>query len=337
VCSIVPLSRTNSNKKFGELIDAIRHKLETYPSLATGFDDCIFAIKHCVQVELPVKRLMEAQDLAEKHILYHVNEAIQQGRRIIPDHISEMERLEQVVEATNAEQWGHIFASTRFNPTLNEAFAWKNNLMISERQKLAQKMIAHFQACFDRECEKADLRVEDLGVLMMSEGSNGFQVSHRKVEDQLRERLAEEFVQVVLRVSAQVAEFLYSYVDTLTTLLNKICLEEPYVFDPTMRVEHCQFEVVALLKRVAVPIIRATIRWSHDNSTPRQDAVLELARVVPWVAFQVCEEIGAQTVPNLSSVIWEVLDLGADIATLAGGGPATTLPPVIGKLLKRLF
>lgn len=71
------------------------------------------------------------------------------------------------------------------------------------------------------------------------------------------------------------------YIQEFVNILTSLCPEEPDIFHTNRELEHCQLEIWALLKRVAVPLIRATVRWPHDLATPRNAAAQELARVVP--------------------------------------------------------
>jgi hypothetical protein len=114
------------------------------------------------------------------------------------------------------------------------------------------------------------------------------QVSHWVIEDQERVRLVEQYLGIIERVAFALAERLYSeYVEQLLVLLNStVCPEEPYVFATTPQLQQCQWELKSQLRRVASPIIQATLRWSHLNTRARQGAAEEMIYVLPWVAVK---------------------------------------------------
>ncbi len=109
-----------------------------------------------------------------------------------------------------------------------------------------------------------------------------------------------------------------------------ICTEESDIFQTSKKVEHCQLEIWALLKRVAVPLIHATVRWPHDLVPPRNAAAHELARVVPWVAMQICGQ--KNSTPELAKLVGTALGFVSNANT-----GAVTVPTEIVKLMGTLF
>jgi hypothetical protein len=130
-------------KRVRGIVKNIQSKLDDYPGLAEGFDDCMTAIQKCVTRDLPIRRAREAFDMvcaflisprcdpepeltpiwqlkARKHILPQVADALVAGRKIIPDYIVE-EQIEDVVTATNIQNWGHMYEHQRFRPALDAA------------------------------------------------------------------------------------------------------------------------------------------------------------------------------------------------------------------------
>ncbi|CAF1388428.1 unnamed protein product, partial [Didymodactylos carnosus] len=51
----------------------------------------------------------------------------------------------------------------------------------------------------------------------------------------------------------------------------------------------CTIETRALIRRIARPVINATLRWPHDFEDCRTEAAKELARVIPLLTFKVCD------------------------------------------------
>jgi len=146
-------------------------------------------------------------------------------------------------------------------------------------------------------------------MLADEESVEGFELSHRHVEDKQRNSLVEEFEEIIETVSHHLAHFIYrNYIEKFVGLLNNVCEEDPSLFTTQKKVEHCHLEILALLKRVAIPLIRATLRWAHDNPTPRNSAGEELTKVVPWVAFDICDEENENTTPNLRQLLGLVND-----------------------------
>jgi hypothetical protein len=66
VCSIAAFE--DPPEKIRKIVDNIGHKLDTYPGLAEGFENCIAAIKHCVSMDLPIRRVKEAVDMVRRDV-----------------------------------------------------------------------------------------------------------------------------------------------------------------------------------------------------------------------------------------------------------------------------
>jgi hypothetical protein len=233
-----------------------------------------------------------------------VAEALQYGRSIIPDYI-DANKLNQVVEATNIESWGLLFELDRFLPTLEAANEWKNKTIITQSRKLAQEVVEIFNVLLDQEFDSTEWEVTDLTKAMLADQA-WVQVNHWTVEDAQRQKLVKQFSKIIDRVAFELAERLYAnYVEALVTLLNtRICSEEPYVFTTGLRVQQCQWEVRALLRRVAQPLILATLRWPHVNERSRRGAANDLARVLPWEAAMIAfHPDSGRHLPNLSSLL----------------------------------
>jgi len=292
-------------------LQEIMKKAKLFGNLAEGYADLEFALKYSVRNELPVKRLHEAIKLANKNILRDANSAISVGRQIIPEHVSQETMLDSEIDSSNAEQWGDIFLKKRYTPTVREALKWKKVTLIFEREKRNQEIIDFFKQKFDEGIESANIYVSNLDNLMLAdeESVEGFELSHRHVEDKQRNSLVEEFEEIIETVSHHLAHFIYrNYIEKFVGLLNNVCEEDPSLFTTQKKVEHCHLEILALLKRVAIPLIRATLRWAHDNPTPRNSAGEELTKVVPWVAFDICDEENENTTPNLRQLLGLVND-----------------------------
>jgi len=164
--------------------------------------------------------------------------------------------------------------------------------------------------------------------------ARGFELSHRHVEDRERNELVERFEEIIEILSQHMAHFIYTnYITKFVELLNAICPEEPSVFCTSKLVEHCTYEITALLKRVAIPLIRGTLRWSHDNLAPRRSAALELTRVVPWVALRVCDK--SEDTPNLTKIVAQALGFTSKMFVDKRG--FNSLPSDIKKLLKIIY
>ncbi len=239
-----------------------------------------------------------------------MSSAIQLGRQFIPEHINEVAKLNDEVNSINAEQWGFIFATKRWAPTIERALRWKKETLIMHQHKLLKDLKLMFKLHFDEAMKQSNVleSVMHLSALMLgsADTAHGLVLDHHHVEGQQRARLVEKFIDVVQVVSAHLARDIYNkYIQEFVNLLTSICPEEPDIFQTTRRLEHCQLEIWALLKRVAVPLIHATVRWPHDHSTPRKTAAQELARVVPWVALQLCSK--PNDTPQLTSLVANAL------------------------------
>ena len=268
-----------------------------------------------------------------KHILPHVVEALQYGRSFIPDYIDDR-KLDQVTEAANIETWGHIFEYERFRTTVDEANQFKNELIIMESGKLAKATRGHYTALLQEQFETTNPTQSDLRRTMLTHKANT-QVNHWVVEDQERQHLVDEFKGIVDRVAFALAERLYAdYVEQLVALLNsRLCPEEPYVFTTGLQLRQCQWELRALVRRVASPIIHATLRWPPVNERPRKGAANDLARALPWEYVQVCRSPeSTKNVPNLSSLLQTLVLAGA--AGAAGAPYAAQLGALIDTLGK---
>ncbi len=255
---------------------------------------------------------------AHKHILHHVIEALQYGRSFIPDYIDD-KKLDQVTESANIESWGYIYEHERFRPTVDTGNEWKNRVVITQSSKLAKDTSGHFAALLKEEFDATELAHSDLTRTMLTHKAF-LQVNHWVVEDQERQYLVNEFKGIVDRVAFALAERLYAdYVEQLVALLNsRICSEEPYVFTTGLQLQQCQWELRALLRRVASPIILATLRWAHVNERSRKGAANELARALPWEYAKVSRSPeSARKLPNLSSLLHTFIP----VAVGAAGAP----------------
>jgi len=277
---------TNDTEMKRELDD----RCERY-RLNGGFEDCTYAIKYCVQHELPVKRQKQVVEIGER-IYDLATSAIAYGRSIIPDYIVKPDNLDKELEVKNAEQWGHIFQKERFSPTMARALKWKHKRMIFQGDEHCQFYLKVFTEALEAELRSIDLETRPLEEEMLSDDNNltGMQVDHHPREVRQREQLSQKLLACVERVAQKLAHEIYndSIVQFVKVFNETICPEDPHIFNTTLKEDSCRLELLSLLKRVAVPLVWAILKWPHDFTEPRRNAILNLTRAVPWVAMKVC-------------------------------------------------
>eukprot|EP00029_Vermamoeba_vermiformis_P000859 TRINITY_DN1103_c0_g1_i2.p1 TRINITY_DN1103_c0_g1~~TRINITY_DN1103_c0_g1_i2.p1 ORF type:complete len:1342 (-),score=302.46 TRINITY_DN1103_c0_g1_i2:675-4700(-) len=309
-------------------------KVQMFPGLESGYDHLESDFQHVVKNELPVKRMHQAMEFAQKKLFGNVLTAIQLGRQYIPEHVNEETKLDAEIDNINAEQWGDVFASKRLGPTIQRALHWKQQRLIFHGPELMNELRQMFKEHFDKALAQSGLleSVESLDGLMLGNlmGARGLVLDHHLVEEEQRTGLVDKFIGVVQVVSGYLALDIYNkYIQEFVNILASICPEESDIFQTSRKVEHCQLEIWALLKRVAVPLIHATVRWPHDLAIPRNAAAQELARVVPWVAMQVCGQ--KNSTPQLAKLV------GTALGFVLNANGMVTLPEEIVKLMGTLF
>lgn len=78
--------------------------------------------------------------------------------------------------------------------------------------------------------------------------------------------------------------------------------------------------------RICHPLTVAALRWSYHCPDLRKDANEELCRVVPWIAFKICDEGANTPTPKLCGSIRSTLGLGE-----------AALPDQVRNMLQRVF
>ena len=266
-----------------ELMSKLTERCARY-EITSGFEDCTFAIKYCVQNELFLKRQKQVIEIGQR--IYELGaEAISFAvRRIISDYIFKPDNL--------AEQWDYILEVERLRPTMIKALAWKDTRVIFQHVEQNQFYMRIFGAALEEQFKESDLQTRSLEDDMLSDPDNktSMELSHHPSEIRQREELCKKLIDCVGRVAQKLAYEIYnqSIVQFVRVLNESICEEDPHIFNTTLKEDSCRLELQALLKRVAVPIVWACLKWPHDLSESRTDAILTLARAAPWVAMKVC-------------------------------------------------
>jgi len=69
--------------------------------------------------------------------------------------------------------------------------------------------------------------------------------------------------------------------------LSEICRENTLIFKPAYSRDNMRLEVVTLVRRISVPLIRAILLWPHELSVSKLSAVRELTRANPWISLKI--------------------------------------------------
>jgi len=187
-----------------ELMSELTERCDRY-ELTSGFKDCTFAIKYCVQNELPLKRQKQVVEIGQR--IYELGtEAIAYGRSIIPDYIVKPDNLEKELESKNAEQWGNIFEGERFRPTMNKALAWKHTRVIFQQVEQNEFYRTTFAAALEEQFKECDLQTRPLEEDMLSDPDNktSMQLDHHPSEIRQRE-LCQKLIECVDRVAQKLS------------------------------------------------------------------------------------------------------------------------------------
>jgi len=142
VCSIFELYHANRDKLDEEgdkTYKILLKKLKEYQELGFGISDAKEAIKYSVKHELPNKRFLKCQELAEKKMLPLAIEGIEKGRKIIPYSILDEKTLGDQLNTRNIEFWGDIFEKDRFTPAIKNATIWKSKTFIMDKVEHIEK------------------------------------------------------------------------------------------------------------------------------------------------------------------------------------------------------
>jgi len=235
--------------------------------------------------------------------------ALEHGRTIIPHHISKADTLEQTVANSNAEQWGNIFRTQRYVPTCEKVMGWKNEQMVFKKFENYDLYRKLFRDYFSDVLKEIDLKVESLAEAMKHDPQHviGMQVDHHRKETEQRQDLTQKLFSCIEQVSQRMTQKIYSdFISVFVQEINRtICPEDPTLFNTSLREDHCNLEILSLLKRVAGPLLFACLLWPHDFKPSREDAVKDLVRTVPWVAFRVCAK--KNSTPNFTKAVAEAM------------------------------
>jgi len=291
--------------------DILIWKLKQYQGLAEGLWNAKEAIKYSVKHELPHKRLNQSIEIAEKKMLPLAIRGINRGRSIIPHNVNDEETLDNQIDSGNIVQWGMIFESERFKPIITSATVWKSKTLIFQRVeeniKIRDKYIELLTKNFQSDNLSLSNNIEDL---MLSNSQNsGFQLNHIPTEIEERAKLTDEYIYCTEKGATDLADYLFeTYVEIFLQKLSEICREDPLIFKPSYNRDMMRLEVITLVRRVSVPLIRAILLWPHEPSVPKLSAVKELTRVNPWISLKIDRdpqglEAFAQAVKNLFG--WE--------------------------------
>lgn len=312
-----------ARKDGDDAFTALDSKLRaTHPELLPAMEDFKFAIHYCVRHELPVQRLNLVLKLAHQHLLPELQKCLEIGRLIIPEYVNDEEHLKRQIERANAEEWGSIFENERWKPTLELAIGWKIHFMLFEEKDRVLELLAFYRKQMHAILQDVKFDAGRLEERMVSHVQNyrGWELDHRVVEEEHRLNLVERVHAVVDKMSHHLAGYFYStYVERLVEKLNSICSEEPMIFQPKLTIEACRMEISTRLKRVANPILLATLRWAHDNPDKRRAATQQLLRTVPWIALLILHQ-GQDLAPQLAKQISEFLAFSDGLP-----GPIVTL------------
>jgi len=285
-------------------------KLKEYQELGFGISDAKEAIKYSVKHELPNKRFLKCQELAEKKMLPLAIEGIEKGRKIIPYSILDEKTLGDQLNTRNIEFWGDIFEKDRFTPAIKNATIWKSKTFIMDKVEHIEKIMNQYIEILDVYFKSDTLSLKkDIEVLMLESNTDtGFQLPHIKVELEERARLSDEFINVTNNSAREISEWLFSnYIETYVDKLREICTEDPMIFKSSYSKDMLRLEVGALIKRVSVPLIRAIVLWPNNNIEHcRIDAVKELTIVNPWIAIRINME--QQGLENFANVVKRIFN-----------------------------
>ncbi|CAF1294397.1 unnamed protein product, partial [Didymodactylos carnosus] len=163
------------------------------------------------------------------------------------------------------------------------------------------------------------------------------QMNRRRVEDRERESVSSMMMKAVDDTCSLLAKFLYeTYVCELEKRLNEICTEQKDIFRTTLKQEECTIETRALIRRIARPMINATIRWPHDFEDCRIDAAKELARIAPLLAFKVCDNETQASKTDSTPILAKWLCASFQFCPINTPVTADVVPEPIKSILKIL-
>ncbi|CAF1275887.1 unnamed protein product, partial [Didymodactylos carnosus] len=108
------------------------------------------------------------------------------------------------------------------------------------------------------------------------------------------------------------------------------------IFRTTLNQEECTIETRALIRRIARPVINATLRWPHDFEDCRIEAAKELARVAPLLAFKVCDNETQSVKTDSTPVLAKWICAAFEFCAINTPVAADVVPDTVKNILRIL-
>lgn len=292
----------------------IKERIRTYDNLLEGFHRCKRTLNDYIEYDLPFSRYRLLMNIAEQKVSRCVEDALRLARQLIPIDLSKI-AFDEYLQQINAERWNDIFDQERYQPVLARAAFWQKQTLALKRKECTTTLTNYFFDRFQSTTEEINDQDHHIEQWMLEEHDVAvFQMNPHEIDTRERGKIVLQMFQAVKNASDQLSIFMFeTYLSELEKILNGICPEHGHLFQTDLTGERCAIEVRTLIVRVTHPLILATIRWPHLFHDNRWEAVKELTRLAPNIAFNVLENnlttaLNGSDAPNLAKAIDKVLD-----------------------------
>ena len=297
-----------------EQLATIKERIRTYDDLLEGFHRCKRALNEYIEYDFPFSRYRLVMNIAEQKVSRCVEDGLRLGRQLIPIDLLKIP-VDEYLQEIDAERWNDIFEHERYRPVLARAAFWQKQTLALKRKQSTETLTNYFFDRFHSTTEEINEQTHPIEQWMLEEHDVAvFQMNPHEIDTRERAKIVLQMFQAVKNTSDHLSIFMFQrFVLELEKILNGICPEQGNLFQTDLTAERCAIEVRTLIVRVTHPLILATIRWPHLFQDNRWEAVKELTRLAPNIAFNVLENnqttaLNGAIAPNLANAIDKVLE-----------------------------